>query len=110
MLINYRIISWLTNFLSTKNLIFRFIFSSVLETAIKAYEKKKPTDLAADENSVISPEQRAANRFSLFKNKKTTDEIFDDLNECIPIISEAIHMKIYKWVKKMWLSINYLYV
>lgn len=95
MLSNYRIISLITNFLSTQTLISRFIFSSSLDEAIERYETKKPTDLAADAKNVISPKEPARNRSSSFKGNQSIEELFDALNQGICQILEAIGKKIH---------------
>lgn len=75
-------------------MIFCFIFSSNLNDAIRKYETKKPTDLAAHANSVILPEVPARNRPSLFKGNQTIDEIFAVLNQDIGKLQMAIGKKI----------------
>lgn len=36
--------------------------------------------------------------------------MFDVLNQCIVTLGTAIGKKVHKWVEKIWMDINYLYV
>lgn len=74
------------------------------------YEKQRPTNLTADANSVIATEEQDANHSSLSKGKKTIDEIADALTTASVNLYAIILKKITKWVEKMWININYLYV